>query len=90
MQATSSGGTPIYRVRIWDSVLQKQVERNAVGLDAAKHLLKEFNEAKRRPGRLQAEHVRFIEVAERYLVAYRINAMARLGRNRHSPKSEPA
>lgn len=90
VQATSSDGTPIYRVRVWDSVLQKQIERNVVGLDAAKDLLSEFNEAKRRPGRLQAEHVRFIEVAERYLVAYRTNAMARLGRNRRSPKSGPA
>jgi integrase len=42
------------------------------GLDAAKELLEEFNEAKRRPGRLQAERVRFADVAARYLVAYRV------------------
>jgi hypothetical protein len=63
--------TLIYRVRVWDPVLQKQIERNVAGLDAAKDLLDEFNDAKRRPGRLQAEHVRFIDVAGRYLVAYR-------------------
>ena len=38
-------------------------------LNAAKKLLEEFNEAKRRPGRLQAERVRFTDVAARYLVA---------------------
>lgn len=40
-------------------------------LDAAKELLEEFNQAKRRPGRLQAERVRFVDVAARYLVAYK-------------------
>jgi hypothetical protein len=30
--------------------------RTAEGLDAAKKLLADFDEAKRRPGRLQAEH----------------------------------
>lgn len=39
--------------------------------DAAKRLLDEFNQAKRRPGRLQAERVRFVDVAARYLVAYK-------------------
>src|ERR1035438_9978893 len=62
-------GTPVYRVRVWDAVLKKQIERTAEGLDAAKQLLEEFNEAKRRPGRLQAERVRFVDVATRYLVA---------------------
>jgi integrase len=71
VQVTSSDGTPVYRVRVWDSVLQKQIERNVVGLDAAKELLDQFKDAKRRPGRLQAERVRFIDVAERYLKAYR-------------------
>jgi hypothetical protein len=33
--------------------------------------MEEFNEAKRRPGRLQAERVRFVDVAARYLVAYK-------------------
>ncbi len=37
----------------------------------AKNLLAEFGEAKKRPGRLQADRVRFIDVAERYLKAYR-------------------
>ena len=64
-------GTPVYRVRVWDAVLKKQIERTAEGLDAAKQLLEEFNEAKRRPGRLQAERVRFTDVAARYLVAYK-------------------
>jgi integrase len=65
-------GAPVYRVRVWDSVLKRQVERTAEGLDAAKALLDGFNEAKRRPGRLQAERVRFVDVAARYLVAYKV------------------
>jgi integrase len=64
-------GTPVYRVRVWDAVLKKQVERTATGLDAARQLLDEFNQAKRRPGRLQAERVKFVDVAARYLVAYK-------------------
>jgi integrase len=71
-QVTSSDGTSVYRVRVWDPVLQKQIERNVAGLDAAKELLEEFNDAKRRPGRLQAERVRFFDVSERYLKAYRV------------------
>jgi integrase len=65
-------GTPVYRVRLWDPVLKQRVERTAVGLDAAKKLLEEFQEAKLRPGRLQAEHLRFVDVAARYLIAYRV------------------
>jgi integrase len=65
-------GTPVYRVRVWDPVLKRQVERTAKGLEAAKALLGEFDEAKRRPGRLQAERVHFVDVAARYLVAYKI------------------
>ena len=72
VQVTTPDGTPVYRVRLWDPVLKRQIERTAEGLDAARTLLEEFNEAKRRPGRLQAEHVRFTDVAARYLVAYRI------------------
>ena len=64
-------GTPVYRVRVWDAVLKKQIERIVEGLEAAKHLLEEFTEAKRRPGRLTAERVRFADVAARYLVAYK-------------------
>jgi hypothetical protein len=64
-------GTPVYRVRVWDPVLKRQIERTAEGLDAAKTILGQFNEAKRRPGRLDAERVRFVDVAARYLVAYK-------------------
>ena len=32
-------GTPVYRVRVWDAVLKRQIERTAEGLDAAKALL---------------------------------------------------
>ncbi len=67
----TADGIPVYRVRVWDAVLKKQTERTAEGLDAAKELLDEFNNAKRRPGRLQAERVRFVDVAARYLVAYK-------------------
>ena len=69
---TTRDGTPVYRVRLWDPVLKRRVERTAEGLDAAKKLLAEFEEAKRRPGRLQAEHARFADVAARYLIAYRV------------------
>jgi integrase len=69
---TTADGTPVYRVRVWDAVLKRQVERTAEGLDAAKAVLGEFNEAKRRPGRLDAERARFVDVAARYLVAYKI------------------
>src|SRR5262245_53294310 len=65
-------GTPVYRVRVWDPVLKRQIERTAVGLEAAKTLLGEFGDARRRPGRLQAERVRFVDVAARYLVAYKV------------------
>jgi integrase len=69
---TTSDGTLVYRVRLWDPVLKRQIERTAEGLDEAKKLLAEFNDAKRRPGRLRAEHVRFADVAARYVVAYRV------------------
>jgi integrase len=69
---TTSDGTPVYRVRLWDPVLKRQIERTAEGLDAAQKLLADFNETKRRPGRLQAEHTRFADVSARYLVAYRV------------------
>src|SRR5260370_30343280 len=65
-------GTPVYRVRVWDAVLKRQIERTAEGLEAAKALLDDFNDALRRPGRLQAERVRFVDVAARYLVAYKV------------------
>src|SRR5215472_14189639 len=65
-------GTPVYRVRLWDPILKRRVERTAEGLDAAEKLLAEFDEAKHRPGRLQAEHARFADVAARYMVAYRV------------------
>ncbi len=72
VQVMTPDGTQVYRVRMWDPVLKKRIERSAEGLEAAKGMLAEFNEAKRRPGRLQAEHLRFADVAARYLVAYRI------------------
>jgi integrase len=65
-------GTPVYRVRVWDPVLKRQVERTAEGLEAAKALLRQFAEAKRRPGRLTAERMRLVDVAARYLVAYKV------------------
>ena len=72
VHATTSDGTLVYRVRLWDPVLKRQIERTVEGLDAAEKLLADFNEAKRRPGRLQSERVRFADVAARYLVAYRV------------------
>lgn len=72
VHVTTPDGTPVYRVRLWDSVLKKQIERTAEGLEAAKELLDQFNEAQRRPGRLVAERVRLADVAARYLVAYKV------------------
>jgi hypothetical protein len=66
---TTADGMPVYRVRLWDPVLKRQIERTAVGLEAAEKLLAEFNDAKRRPGRARAEHVRFADVAVSYLMA---------------------
>jgi integrase len=43
-----------------------------VSLEAAEKLLVEFNDAERRPGRARAEHIRFADVAARYLVADRV------------------
>ncbi len=71
VQVFAEDGTPVFRVRVWDPVLKRQIERSAVGLEAAKRLLEEFSEAKRRPGRLQAERVRLVDVAARYLVAFK-------------------
>jgi hypothetical protein len=50
--AAAADGTVLYRVRMWDPVLKKQIERVTAGLEAAEHLLTEFNAAKRRPGRM--------------------------------------
>lgn len=68
----TTDGVPVYRVRVWDSVLKKQVERTIAGLEAAEELLGEYTETKRtRPGRLHAERIRFVDVAARYVVAYK-------------------
>jgi integrase len=68
----NADGIPVYRVRVWDPVLKKQIERVVEGLDAAKALLAEYTEAKRtRTSRLQAQRIRFIDVSARYLVAYK-------------------
>ncbi len=71
LPVVTEDGTPVFRVRVWDPVLKKQIERSAEGLEAAKELLDEFNQAKRRPGRLQAERVRLVDVAARYIVAFK-------------------
>ena len=86
----TSDGTPVYRVRVWDPALKKQVERVVEGLDAAKELLEDFKEAKRRPGRLQAERVRFVDVAARYLVAYKIKRDGTPAPSHRWPKNGPA
>jgi integrase len=69
--ATTADGTVLYRVRMWDPVLKKQIERVTAGLDAAEKLLVDFNSTKRRPGRMHAEHIRFADAAARYLLDYR-------------------
>jgi hypothetical protein len=80
----------VYRVRMWDPVLKRQIERTAEGLDAAKKVLADFNEAKRRPGRLQAEHTRFAELAARYLIAYRAKRDGTPRPKSSLPRSAPA
>src|SRR5262245_26447693 len=71
-KVVTSDGVPVFRVRVWDPTLKKQVERNVAGLDAAKELLGQFSDAKRtRPGQLQAKRIKFVDVAARYLVAYK-------------------
>jgi len=67
----TADGTPVYRVRVRDATDGQQVERVVEGLEAAKAVLAEFKEGKRRPGRLQAERIKFVDVADRYLVAYK-------------------
>ena len=69
--ALAADGTVLYRVRMWDPVLKKQIERVTAGLGTAEQLLADFNAAKRRPGRTQAEYIRFADAAARYLVASR-------------------
>lgn len=69
---TTAEGIPVFRVRVWDSTLKKQVERTIAGLEAAEALLTEYKETQRtRPGRLQAQRIRFVDVAARYVVAYK-------------------
>ena len=75
---------------MWDPVLKQQIERTAEGLDAAKKVLADFNEAKRRPGRLQAEHTRFAELAARYLIAYRAKRDGTPRPKSSLPRSAPA
>jgi hypothetical protein len=53
--AMAADGTVLYRVRMWDPVLKKQIERVTAGRDAAEQILADFNAAKRQPGRTQAE-----------------------------------
>jgi hypothetical protein len=72
VQATTEDGIPLYRVRFWDNAANRQIERVVEGLEEAKALRSEFIEGKRRSGRLLAERVRFVNVAARYLVAYRV------------------
>src|SRR6201996_1043091 len=67
----TADGTPVYRIRVWDNALQKQLEDTAVGLDAAKKKLAELHAAKLQPGRIRAERLKVVDAAARYLVAYK-------------------
>ena len=56
--AVNRDGAPLYRVRVWDPIVKKQVVRVVAGLDAAKELLEEYAETKnRRPGQLRPQRV---------------------------------
>jgi integrase len=71
-QMMTPEGTPVFRVRVWDPVLKKQVERTVPGLEAAKTMLVQQAKIKRtRPGQLHAQRIQFVDVAARYLVAYK-------------------
>jgi integrase len=74
-QVHTPEGLPMYRVRVWDSKLNKQVERHAAGLDRAKELqgglqsivsraLGSANGNKMQP-------VRFRDACVRYLTEYK-------------------
>ena len=72
-QALSKDGMPLFRVRVWDNAVKKQVEEVVAGLEEAKAVVGEYRAVKRvRPGRLQAERIKFTDVAARYLVAYKV------------------
>jgi hypothetical protein len=87
---TTPDGTMVYRIRMWDPVLKRQIERTAEGVDAAARLLADFNEAKRRPGRLQAERIRFAQVAAAICSPTGSNGTAPRGRSHHWPRNARA
>ena len=64
-------GTPVYRVRVWDPALKKQVERVVEGLDAAKELLDSSAKRSGGLGGSWPNGCRFVDIADRYLVAYK-------------------
>jgi integrase len=71
-QAVNADGVPIFRVRVWDPILKNRVERLVAGLEEAEALLKDFTESQRsKPGKIQAERIRFVDVAAKYVVAYK-------------------
>jgi integrase len=68
----TEGGVPVYRIRVWDVRLQRQVEFMAEGLDAAKEKLQEASHSLQRPGQMKAHPIRVTDAAAQYLVAYKV------------------
>lgn len=72
-QATNEDGVPIYRVRIWDSVVKAQHEEKVAGRVAALTRWQELLGAKvARPNqRLSQEQVSVLEAAKRFIEEYK-------------------
>lgn len=68
-------GQPVYRVRVWDATLNKQVERHAAGLERAKELQGGIQSMLSRSagssGATKVEPVRFRDACVRYLKDYK-------------------
>ena len=70
VHAHAADGTPMYRVRPWDPILKRQVERAVKGLDLAKQTLADSKASQRTSGSSGPERVKFYDVCVRYLKAY--------------------
>lgn len=74
-QVHTSAGEPMWRVRVWDPTLNKQIERHAAGLTKAKEIQDDLQDmVSRSRGRgsgTNVQPVRFRDACVRYLKEYR-------------------
>lgn len=70
VHATAPDGTPMYRIRIRNPLTHQQIERHAAGIDRAKEIVAEIQESWR-PKKSSKERVKFHEVCQRYIKAYK-------------------